>query len=250
MYDAFIIARLNSSRLVRKNVMPILDLPMIIHLANRVRNSEKVNRVIITTSKESTDDELEEVSKDYGFDCYRGSLDNLMQRITDAALHYESPNIIEILGDNPLIHASLIDDVINLYESDSYDYAANISSDYGDLAASMQLFSVGLRVQIYKKEAALDHIKYPEYLTNGKHPSAYIFENSETYKAGYLEACGRWKFMNKPDLNFAVNYPKNFELNRLIFEENYPHDNNFNLEKIFEQLDNQPELIELFGAEW
>ena len=26
--------------------------------------------------------------------------------------------------------------------------------------------------------------------------------------------------------------------------------NNFNLEKIFEQLDSQPELIELFGAEW
>ena len=57
MYDAFIIARLNSSRLVRKNVLPILDLPMIIHLADRVKNSKKINRVIITTSKESTDDE-------------------------------------------------------------------------------------------------------------------------------------------------------------------------------------------------
>lgn len=250
MYDAFIIARLNSSRLVRKNVMPILDLPMIIHLANRVRNSEKINRVIITTSTESTDDELEEVSKEYGFDCYRGPLDNLMQRITDAAIHFDSSNIIEILGDNPLIHSSLIDEVINIYQSGNYDYAANISTDYGELVAGMRLFSVGLRVQIYKKEVAIDHTKYPEYLTNGRHPSAYIFENPETYKIGYLEASGHWEFMNKPELNFSVNYPKNFELNRLIFEENYLDDNNFNLEKVFKQLENQPELLELFGAEW
>ena len=106
MYDAFIIARLNSSRLVRKNVLPILELPMIIHLADRVKNSKKVNRVIITTSKESTDDELEEVAKEYGIDCYRGPLNNLMQRISDAAEYFESQNIIDILGDNPLVHSS------------------------------------------------------------------------------------------------------------------------------------------------
>ena len=117
MYDAFIIARLNSSRLVRKNVLPILELPMIIHLANRVKNSKKVNRVIITTSKESTDDEIEEVAKEYGIDCYRGPLNNLMQRISDAAEYFESQNIIEILGDNPLVHSSLIDDVVNLFET-------------------------------------------------------------------------------------------------------------------------------------
>ena len=63
MYDAFIIARLNSSRLVRKNVMPILDLPMIIHLANRIKLSEYVDRVIITTSNQETDDELDIVEK-------------------------------------------------------------------------------------------------------------------------------------------------------------------------------------------
>ena len=61
MYDAFIIARLNSSRLVRKNVMPILDLPMIIHLANRIKLSEYVDRIIITTSNQETDDELDTI---------------------------------------------------------------------------------------------------------------------------------------------------------------------------------------------
>jgi len=250
MYDAFIIARLNSSRLVRKNVMPILDVPMIIHLANRIKYSKRVNNIIITTSDQATDDELEEVAKKYGFDCYRGSLDNLMQRISDAAKYFDSPNIIEILGDNPLIHSSLIDSVIDLYESGNYDYVANISKDYGNFANGKELFSIGLRVQIYKAQAAFDHVNFPEYLSNGKHPSAYIFEHPEKYKIKYLEAKDSWSFMNQPDLNFAVNYPKNFELNKKIFEENYLHDNNFNLETIFKQLDQQPELLSLFGAEW
>ena len=40
MYDAFIIARLNFLDWL-ENVLPILDLPMIIHLADRVKNSKK-----------------------------------------------------------------------------------------------------------------------------------------------------------------------------------------------------------------
>ena len=56
--------------------------------------------------------------------------------------------------------------------------------------------------------------------------------------------------MNKPELNFSVNYPKNFELNKRIFEENYKRDNNFNLENVFEQIANEPDLLSLFGAEW
>ena len=90
MYDAFIIARLNSSRLVRKNVMPILDLPMIIHLANRIKLSEYVDRIIITTSNQETDDELESVAKEYGYDCFRGSLENPMKRISDAAKFFRN----------------------------------------------------------------------------------------------------------------------------------------------------------------
>ena len=250
MYDAFIIARLNSSRLVRKNVMPILDLPMIIHLANRIKLSEYVDRIIITTSNQETDDELESVAKEYGYDCFRGSLENPMKRISDAAKFFHSKNIIEILGDNPLIHSTLINDVISLYESGDYDYAANISTDYGDLSEGMKVFSVGLRVQIYSAEVAHDFEKYPEYYTNGRHPSAYIFENPEVYKTNYLEADQNWSFANKPELNFSVNYPKNFILNEKIYQKNYSKDKNFDLETVFRQIEDEPDLLDLFGAEW
>jgi spore coat polysaccharide biosynthesis protein SpsF len=250
MTGAFIIARLNSSRLVNKNIFKIQKIPMIVHLAKRLKRSKQVDRVIITTSNEKTDDLLEDVAKEYGLDIYRGSLDSLMDRITSAAEYFDCDNIIEILGDNPIVHSDLIDDVINLYLSSGLDYCANISQDYGDLVENKNLFSVGVRVQMYKSKVAQDYKLYPEYETNGKHPTAFIFDHPEKYKIDYLEAMGKWSFLNHPELNFSVNYPKNFELIKQIFDENYPKDDNFNLESVFLQIKNEPHLLDLFGPEW
>lgn len=250
MNGALIIARLNSSRLVKKNILKIAGLPMIIHLANRIGLSRLIDRVIIATSNQPTDDPLEEIAKTYGIDCFRGSLDNLMERKIGAAEQYNCDHIIEILGDNPLLHSDLIDDVLEKYYSTGADYVANISTDYGNLAVGKKLFSVGLRVQVYSLSVAKEYTLYPEYLTNGKHPSAFIFEHPDQYSTEYLEAEGKWSFLNKPELNFAVNYPKNFELIKRIFEENYSKDKNFDLRTVFFQLETEPDLYSLFGPEW
>ena len=38
--------------------------------------------------------------------------------------------------------------------------------------------------------------------------------------------------------------------NKKIIETNYPNDKDFSLEKVFEQIKSEPELLRLFGAEW
>ena len=250
MNGALIIARLNSLRLVKKNILRILDLPMIIHLANRIGESKLIDQVIVATSNQPSDDPLEEVAEIYGIDCYRGSLDNLMERITGAAEQYNCDHIVEILGDNPLLHSELIDDVLDQYFSTGSDYCANISTDYGDLAKGKKLFPLGLRVQVYKLSVAKEYTLNPEYLTNGKHPSAFIFENPEKYITEYIEAKEKWSFLNKPELNFAVNYPKNLGLVKRIFEEHYSKDENFDLRAVFLQLEKEPDLYRLLGPEW
>ena len=111
---AFLIARLSSTRLPNKNVLPIVGKPMIELLVERVKASNFVSKVIIATSDLVSDDPLEELSQRLGVDCYRGSLNNVMERITKAAEFYDCDTIVEILGDNPLVHSNLIDDVIKL----------------------------------------------------------------------------------------------------------------------------------------
>ncbi len=247
---AFIIARLSSSRLPQKNIKTMVGKPMLQLLSERIQSSDQIDKVIITTSSQESDDPLEELADRLGLGCYRGSLDNIMERICGAAQTYECDTIVEILGDNPLVHSELIDETVSLFKNRGYDYAATVTKEYPVSRDRLKLFSVGVRVQTYTLQAALKYKHFPEYMeTDDKHPCAYIFDHPDQFKLGFLEARGRWAFMNRPDLNFAVNYRKNFDLVRSVFERAYPVDSNFSLEKVYELMDQQKHLYLLMGSE-
>ena len=182
---ALIVARLSSKRLPKKNILKVSGMPMIRQLAERVSKSNFVDKVIIATSNLPSDDPLEELAKKIGIGCYRGSLENVMERICETASAYECDTIVEILGDNPLVHADLIDDVINLYLKEGLDYAANITSEYLPFSEKKSLFSIGLRVQVYSKIVADLYSDYADYPGNGRHPCAFIFDNPEKFKVNY-----------------------------------------------------------------
>lgn len=244
---ALIIARLSSSRLPQKNIRPILGRPMIQHLVERIRQAKSIDQIIVTTSVDPSDDALEEVAHSLGVSCYRGPLDNVMARISGAAETHRVDTIVEILGDNPLVHADLIDDTVRLYRENGLDYAATATNEYR-LPEEIVRFAIGLRVQVYAQNSAMKYVDYPEYQTNGRHPCAYIFDHPERFKLGFLEATGRWAFLNRPEVNFAVNYPKNFDLIQKIFEQQAPAGSTFPLEGALSYLNQNTSLYDLLGA--
>lgn len=247
---AFLIARMSSSRLPGKCMMKILGKPLIELMVERVEQSEFIDKIVITTSRDSSDEPLKKMAHKLKVSCYRGSLEDLMDRICSAARAYDCDTIIELLGDNPLVHSELVDDVIKFYQDGRYDYAATATKEYPVSSAEKKLFSVGVRVQVYSRAVAEQWINYEEYIGNeDKHPCAFIFEHPKTFKVGYFEAIGKWGFMNKPHFSFAVNYRKNFNLIRTIFEQNYPEGRNFPLKKVYEQLDREVYLLSLMGSE-
>ena len=246
-YGALIIARLSSSRLPKKNIIKILEKPMIEHLYERVSRSKNLSKVVICTSTHPSDDELEDLCESNDWDIYRGSLEDIMERQVKAAQHFKIKNIVEILGDNPLVHSEIIDDVINLYKKEKVDYAANLTKEYTDIA-NKNLFSIGLRVQVYPTSLATQYKRYEVYKDPDLHPSSFIYNNHE-FSSAYLEAKEKYEYLNKPDLNFAVNYKKNFLLVRDIFESIYEEDSNFDIKKVFKHIDQNKYLYHLFGAE-
>ena len=247
---AFIIARLSSSRLPEKNILEIMGKPMIERMVERVEAAERVDKVIITTSNLSSDDQLESVSKDIGVGCYRGSLDNIMDRIVNASKAYKCDTIVELLGDNPLAHSALIDDVVEFFLEGEYDYAATVTKEYPVLDSEYKLFPIGVRVQIYSLDAAEQYKDYPEYINNKhKHPCSYIFEHPESFRIGYFEAEGKWASVNRPNLNFAVNYEGNLDMIRRVFELCEPGNPNFSISEVISTIDENPDLESLMGTQ-
>ena len=246
---ALIVARLNSSRLPNKNIMQICNKPMISLLIDRVKKSDFVDEVVIATSDKETDDRLEILANDIGIGIYRGPLDNVMGRINGAAKEFNANNIIEILGDNPLVNHFLIDDVAEIFKKNKSDYSATATTEYPLLDNSTSFFSIGLRVQIYKSKVALEYENFRELLGPDDHPSSFIFNNPKHFKISFLEAKGNWAFMNRPSLNFAVNYEKNFKLIKKIFEHFEDNLSEFTLKEMYEFLDENPSLYTLLGPE-
>ena len=142
MIGAFIIARLDSTRLPKKAIMEILDKPMIELMVERVKNSQLVDKVVIATSRDASNDPLEKLANKMKIGCYRGSLENVMERITEASNAFGCNTIVELLGDNPLVHSDLIDDVIRLYIAGQYDYAVTVTREYSLFASEKKHFSV------------------------------------------------------------------------------------------------------------
>lgn len=246
---ALIAVRLSSSRLPGKALMPILDIPMLEHMVDRIRFSQYVDEVLIATSTESSDDDLELFADRVGTNCFRGSLDDVLGRLHAAVESTDADLVVEMLGDNPLVHSELIDDVIDFYLEQGVDYAANATVEYPHAGPEIAKFPVGIRVQAFTPAVLEKCNRLVTEPQHREHSTSFIYENPDIFTLGYFEARGKWQELHRPDLTFAVNYRENFQLVARIIEQCYPKDKNFSLQDALQVYDSDPALSALMGAQ-
>ena len=68
---AIVQARMGSTRLPGKVLRPIIGKPMIELLLNRLSKSTEINEIVVATSEDTQDDELESLIKLLGYKCKR-----------------------------------------------------------------------------------------------------------------------------------------------------------------------------------
>lgn len=246
---ALIAVRLGSSRLPGKATMPIVGKPMIEHMVERIRRSRHINEIIIATTRLESDDELQATADRLGISCYRGEVNDVLGRLNSAVEQADADLVVEILGDNPLVHSDLIDDVVDFYHMAGVDYAANVTTEYPHAGPEYAKFPVGIRVQVFTPEILAECDRLVTKEEHREHSTSFIYEHPEIFKLAYFEAKGKWNDLHRSDLTFAVNYRENFELVEYIFEKCYPKNENFSLQAALEVFDNNPELARLMGAQ-
>jgi spore coat polysaccharide biosynthesis protein SpsF len=96
----FITVRTSSTRLPNKCLLPLGDETVISHVVKRAISYGI--EPIICTSTDKSDDILEEISKELGVKCFRGSLVNKLKRWLDCAEHFEVNSFHTIDADDPL----------------------------------------------------------------------------------------------------------------------------------------------------
>lgn len=156
-------ARLSSSRLPAKMLLPLLDLPLAVLCARRC--ADKDFDFVLATSTDSSDDLLAQTLMRYDIPHYRGSLDNVLSRFVDVCTDMQDDDlVVRLTGDNPFVNAAFIKDLIVFHHSHDFDYTRTLSPQDGlPYGLSAEIVTAGLLRKIANAQPdAMDqeHVTY------------------------------------------------------------------------------------------
>ena len=105
---AIIPARWGSTRLPGKPLADINGKPMIELLLSRLSRSKELDKIVVSTSYKNENDKLYSFISSLGYECIRGSENNVLKRYYKTAQIVKADIIVRITGDCPLIDPKLV----------------------------------------------------------------------------------------------------------------------------------------------
>ena len=151
MYEVLSIiqARMNSSRLPGKVLKKIDGVTAIEYMISRVTKIQNIDKFIIATSKNPSDNKIIKICKYLGIDFYRGDEEDVLSRFYDAAKNYNARHILRLTADCPMIDPEIVDKIIKEYFKKKVDYCSNtIDRTFAD-GLDAEIFSFKILEKAY-----------------------------------------------------------------------------------------------------
>lgn len=139
-----ITARLKSTRLKKKILKKVNNQPIIKYMIERLRCIEDLDDIVVCTSIDKKDNELVKFCVKNNYKYYRGSKDDVISRLYQAAKKYNAKYVINIPADNPLVDPIYVNKTIKLLKKNKYDLVRNYSIPLG-------LFCYGMTKRAMRK---------------------------------------------------------------------------------------------------
>jgi spore coat polysaccharide biosynthesis protein SpsF len=163
----FLQARMASSRLPGKALLPLAGKPVIQH-AMEALVTLPAGRYVLLTDRESAP-HFAEIAAGCGYDLFVGDPEDVLDRFCAAAALYSVDTIVRATGDNPLVSAAIAREALQLAASTSADYAGITDTPYG----------TGVEVI---RRVALDRLHATTTIPyHREHVSPGLYENPDTF---------------------------------------------------------------------
>ena len=225
---ALVQARMSSTRLPGKVLKPILKIPLIEILLSRLSKSNELDEIIVATSENHQDDELQSFVEALGYRCTRGSEKNVLNRFFKAAKLVKADVIVRITADCPVVDAELVDECIKKYKDSKVDYVSNTTPPTYPDGLDVEVFSFA-SIERANNETNLDYDK--------EHVTPYI-RNNDTFSKSSIQCAN-----DLSDVRLTVDEIEDLEVINDVYEHFSP-DIYFNLRQIMELKENIPEIFQ------
>lgn len=211
--------------------MDVVGKSLLERVIDRLHLSTVLEDVVVATSTNSLDDSIDKLCKEKKIHCFRGSEDNVLNRVYLAAKQYEAEIIVQSGADCPFYDPELVDLLVNMMRWGGFSYTANdMELTYPEGVDAHVIHFDALEAS--NREATL-----PEELDD---TPRFIWNHEDRFPIFNLKALPGSK-LNRPDIRLTIDYPEDLELCRKV----YGHFKNFSVPfttvELIQFLDSKPD---------
>lgn len=239
-------ARLGSSRLPGKVMLPLAGEPLLIRLVERIRAARSHFDLVVATTTEPDDHEIVELCDAHQVPSFCGHPTDLLDRHYQAALAAAAEVVVKIPSDCPLIDPRVVDRVLEAWRRarTPWDYLSNLHpASYPD----------GNDVEVMRMEALEKAWREATRSFEREHTTPFLWERPERFRIGNVD----WE--TGLDLSmrerFTVDYPEDYAFVSAVYEALWrPNRRPFGLWDVLRLLEERPQLRRLneryLGVNW
>lgn len=230
-------ARTTSSRLPNKVLLSLpcgSDKTVLEQVINRVNKSKLINKIVVATTINETDNPIENLCKNLKIACSRGSEDNVLSRYYQAAEENKAEMIIRITSDCPCIDAEIIDELIEKHFKEKNDYTSNTLIRSYPHGLDCEIFSFNLLEEAYKNATE----KFEK-----EHVTPYIYKtNKDKFKIGNLVLKDSKEYEK---IRITLDTKEDYTLLCSIYDYLYNKNKDFKCKDIIELFEKKPWLFNI-----
>jgi spore coat polysaccharide biosynthesis protein SpsF len=222
-------ARMGSSRLPGKVLMPVGGRPLLAYLIERVREAKRVDELIVATTTEPADAAIAAYCEAEGVRFVRGSEQDVLSRFVLATDATRAEVVVRVTADCPLLEPGLVDSAIAEFQDsrEAPDYVSNMLEP---------TWPYGMAVEVLAAKSLRQAHAEARDPAEREHVTPFIYRRPERFKLRSLTM--------QPDLSaerWTVDTPEDFDLVSRILGELHPRNPRFRLRDVVALLDRHPD---------
>lgn len=202
-------ARTGSTRLPGKVLKKVNGKSLLqIHL-ERLKKCAKVSKIIVATTVEEEDKVIFDKCMTWGFEVYRGSETDVLDRFYQATKNKNADWIVRVTSDCPLLDPSLVDAIITCAQSNNYDYVSN---------GLVENFPDGQDVEVFRFSALEIAWENAKLNSDREHVTPYIRNNADGKGAAVFTTYNYPYETDYSHIRMTVDEPCDFDLIKKLIE--------------------------------
>ncbi|WP_434623005.1 cytidylyltransferase domain-containing protein [Azospirillum sp. B2RO_4] len=227
-------ARMTSTRLPGKVLMPAAGRPLLAHHLERLSRTPGLDAVVLATTVNAADDPVAECAQGLGVTVFRGDEQDVLGRFAGAAALAGADLVVRVTADCPLIDPALVGRLIAAFrEGQPLDYLSIDSTRYPR----------GLDAEIFPRRLLDEAAANATDPAEREHVTPYLYCRPDRFRLG--TALAPDAPVEPSDQRWCVDEPADYELVRRLLEALVPSNPGFGWQDCCKTLRDHPDWVDI-----